>query len=50
MKIAINPHIRIKVVDNPDDTSDWRVYEYGELEWVTYVQDGEMHEAFHYQN
>ncbi len=46
MKIAINPYIRIKIVDNPDDTSDWRVYEYGwrvyeygELEWITYAQD-----------
>jgi hypothetical protein len=43
-----NDGTHIKIVDIPDDTSDWKVYEDDGAEWFIYVQDGKIHEVFTY--
>lgn len=34
-----------KIVEIPDEASDWKIYEFDGLEWIVYVMDGKIMEA-----
>lgn len=36
----------VKVVEIPDDTTDWKIYDHDGVEWVTYVLDGKLCEVW----
>ena len=35
-----------KITEIPDEATDWRIIEYDGLEYVIYVKEGKMHEAY----
>jgi hypothetical protein len=37
---------KLKVVDIPDNATDWRIIEYDGAEYVIYVIDGKMHSIY----
>lgn len=42
-KEANNRWSRLKIVELPDNVTDWRIEEYDGLESIIYVVDGKMH-------
>lgn len=37
------PHAELKVVEIPDEATDWRIIDYDGAEYILYVVDGKMH-------
>ena len=42
-KDASGSYAKLRIVEIPDDATDWEVEEYDGFEWLTYVVDGKIY-------
>lgn len=45
-KAASASYAHLKIVNIPDDATDWRIQEYDGLESILYVLDGKIHKIY----